>query len=509
MSMSDPSASPLLDALARIGRRLLADPDVNAALRALVALSGDATPRAATTQAPSYPSPTPSNIAPRVSPPISLARREPSAETIAPRPPAPSAPTAYREESPVEEDLHTVADRCRLKAEGVRWAVERQRKLADGADFRDEVAPGDREIVDRARALPNCYLWMNQPHATQIPADPRSAEILAKSFEVAAIAAGLLKELEDEVGPPSPLLGQVLENAAEAQSALRVAANVLNGPKDVDQFALYDYLRKTAEHHRIYIRRFMRIDDPADPLRLPALEQRLKTLAEAVDDRRGKVKNAKRRISQLKYHAGLILQNGGGEPDWRKAAEAVDALVAEGLPPSALEIRQQLLPILDLVPDDLDEYPKGFDLALREADHYRSSLPAPAAEPAEAPPTPAVAEAARLLEGRTVVFIGGTPRPGAREALRSAFRLEELNWIVTRDHQSIEGFEHDIARPNVALVIVAIRWSNHSFGDVKAFCDRHGKPMLRLTAGYNPNQVAAQILAQCGDALKLEQGATA
>ena len=60
----------------------------------------------------------------------------------------------------------------------------------------------------------------------------------------------------------------------------------------------------------------------------------------------------------------------------------------------------------------------------------------------------------------------------------------------------------------MALVIVAIRWSNHSFSDVKVFCDRHGKPMVRLPAGYNPNQVAVQVLAQCSGLLAAEHGAT-
>ena len=390
---------------------------------------------------PAPPSPPPDSVAPASAqapapparpapPPISLARREPLGELTIGRvspaapPAAPSYPMAYRDEGPAEEDLLTIADRCRLKAEGVRWAVERQRRLDQGADFRDEVAPGDREIVDRARALPNCFLWMNQPHATQIPADPKAAETLAKSYEVAAIAAGLLKELEEEAGPPSPLLGQVLENAAEAQSCLRVSVNLLNGPKDVDQFALYDYLRKTAEFHRIYIRRFMRIDDPADPIRLPALRERLTGLAEAVDDRRGKARHLKKRLGQLKYHAGLVRDQGGGDVDWRKVAEAVDALVADGMAPSALDIRQQLLPILDLLPDDMGELPKGFDLALRETDRYRSSLPMPAPEETPAEPTEAVREVARLLEGRTIVFIGGTPAPARARpsAPRSAWR---------------------------------------------------------------------------------------
>ena len=46
----------------------------------------------------------------------------------------------------------------------------------------------------------------------------------------------------------------------------------------------------------------------------------------------------------------------------------------------------------------------------------------------------------------------------------------------------------------------------HDMSAVKQFCDRHGKPLVRLPAGYNPNQVAAQILAQCSGQLAERQG---
>ena len=52
------------------------------------------------------------------------------------------------------------------------------------------------------------------------------------------------------------------------------------------------------------------------------------------------------------------------------------------------------------------------------------------------------------------------------------------------------------------MVLLAIRWSSHSFGDVQEFCDRHGKLLVRLPSGYNPNQVAHQILAQVGHRLR-------
>jgi hypothetical protein len=49
--------------------------------------------------------------------------------------------------------------------------------------------------------------------------------------------------------------------------------------------------------------------------------------------------------------------------------------------------------------------------------------------------------------------------------------------------------------------LLAIRWASHGFGDVKPLCDRHGKLLVRLPGGYNANQVAAQILAQCSEHL--------
>ena len=112
---------------------------------------------------------------------------------------------------------------------------------------------------------------------------------------------------------------------------------------------------------------------------------------------------------------------------------------------------------------------------------------------------------AELLRGREVVLIGGEARPFAAEALREAFGLRELIWVGTRDHQSHAPFEPYVARPDVAVVLLAIRWSNHGFGEVKEFCDKYGKPLVRLKAGYHPNQVAVHVLAQAGERLAAER----
>jgi hypothetical protein len=73
-----------------------------------------------------------------------------------------------------------------------------------------------------------------------------------------------------------------------------------------------------------------------------------------------------------------------------------------------------------------------------------------------------------------------------------------VDWQSTRAHESHYNFESAIARPDVALVLLAIRFSSHAFGDVSAFCEKYGKPLVRLPGGYNPNQVAAMIRLQAG-----------
>jgi hypothetical protein len=103
-------------------------------------------------------------------------------------------------------------------------------------------------------------------------------------------------------------------------------------------------------------------------------------------------------------------------------------------------------------------------------------------------------------------MIGGVPRPHARQALERAFGLAALDWVGTREHESIAPFEAHVARPEVAVVLLAIRWSSHSFGGVLRFCDHHRKPLVRLPGGYNPDQVARQILEQVSG--RLQAGAS-
>jgi hypothetical protein len=163
------------------------------------------------------------------------------------------------------------------------------------------------------------------------------------------------------------------------------------------------------------------------------------------------------------------------------------------------------MPVIDVMPDR-QEVTGGFRLLLREIDRYLATR-APEARPGTVPaPTEEVKAAARLLAGKGLALIGGKRRREAEESLRKAFGLRSVWWVETKEHQSVESFEPVVARPEVALVLLAIRWSSHAFGDVKTSCDRHGKPLVRLPGGYSPNQVASQVLAQCSEQLQGQAG---
>jgi hypothetical protein len=261
--------------------------------------------------------------------------------------------------------------------------------------------------------------------------------------------------------------------------------------------AVFQIVRDAAARERIFVRRHMKAEDPADPSAWPGLLSRIEAVAASGQQS----KHLRERIERIKERLESIRRGDGTDDDWQTVIDLVEEAVADGIPPSNREIRDLLLPAIDELPEQQD-LPPGFQLVLREMDRYlatRTSSP----KATQSHVTPAeVKEAARLLDGRSVVLIGGIRRRESQDALRRAFRLKDLIWIETKEHQSIEPFEPVVARSDVALVLLAIRWSSHAFGDVRQFCVRHGKPLVRLPGGYGPHQVAVQIIAQASELLR-------
>jgi hypothetical protein len=426
---------------------------------------------------------------------LRLGRAEPEP---APRPEPPRGP------APVPDaELPVIAERCRLKAEAAGRAAERQRQPRSGPGAVYDVEPRDQELVARAAHLPNCYLWMIARNAP-VPDDPARYDDLAGCYAAAADAADLLADLAFE-DPTDEDLAPVLYVAAEAQSALRAAVRRTGwAHSDPDQNRLFGRVRDEGQERRIFIARFMREEQLADPTGWADLRDRVKQAGEGVRGRKERDRQRKKLVSKVRFHARRVRDEPAADhaADWETIVRSVAELVEGGLPPSNAEVRDLLLPVRDAVPADLPES-RPFQLVLREIDRYRELTAGGAdGEPDEAgePPIPEVRRAAELLGGRAVVLIGGEGRRHAADALRDALGLTEVIWLQGRE-RSYVNFEPHVARPDVAAVLLAIRWSSHGFSDVKEYCDKYDKPLVHLPAGYGPNQVAYQVVTQVGDRL--------
>jgi hypothetical protein len=250
----------------------------------------------------------------------------------------------------------------------------------------------------------------------------------------------------------------------------------------------------TAATEQVFIQRHMRADDPADPDAWSDVAARIEALDSQLRNTQQQRKQQEAQLRRIRYHLKPIQAGSGSDHDWRTIISTVDEMVRNGLPPSNVELRDILVPVIEDMPE-FDDVPSGLQRVLQEIDRFLASRPTEHNAKLQQRSAP-VQEVAKLLAGRSALLIGGLRRPSAKEALESALGLKELIWFETREHESVSGFESYVAQADVAVVLLAIRWSSHSYGDVKEFCDKYGKAFVRLPGGYNPNQVAVKILEQ-------------
>lgn len=398
-----------------------------------------------------------------------------------------------------DSDLKLIEERCRMKAEGARWALKRQQRRAEGADYHIDIEPLDREIIEKAKQLPECFLWMNHRDGPS-PADLGLLDDLGGCFDATADAVALIRLLQSGTAAQDPHFEQALNLLAEAQSALRAAIERVGYDRnDKDQMQTYGWLRSTCLAEGIYIAKHMRASDVADPSEWLSLSNRIEALDTAVREKEKRRKQYESGLKRVRYHKELLLRGHGATHahDWQIIIETVDNMVKAGTPPSNIDLRELLLPVVDEIPDM--PLPSNFRLVMREIDCFLAMRLEPEPEERNTGQNEEVGQVATWLAGKTLVLIGGAPRPYAREALKQAFGLETVDWVETQEHDSVSRFGPHISRPEVAVVILAIRWASHQFEGAKQFCIEHRKPFVRLPAGYSPNQVAHQIVTQCSE----------
>jgi hypothetical protein len=390
-----------------------------------------------------------------------------------------------------DSDWGLIEARCRRKAEAARWVAESERRAREGTASPSSGGHLDAEIAVWAQSLADSFYFASAKNSSN-KGGISLLDDVAGCFEAVAESLALAEEPRQQGKGRE----RVLRFVAEAQSALRRALQRLDIQDDVDQGSVYEWLRATAARERVYLNKHMRADDLAEPSEWPSLLARI----EQARPGHRKTPMEASQLELIRHHRTLILEEKGTGQDWPAIIAAVDALISGGMQTSSRDLRELLLPIIDGVPDR-DDLPRAFERVIREIDRFLATRPQPSSVLPVTEPAAEVLQVARLLSGRSIVLIGGDRRHDSQEALRKAFGLESVIWIATKEHQSVYSFEPQIARPEVVLVLLAIRWSSHSFGEVRHLCESHGKPLVRLPGGYSPNQVALQILAQCSEQL--------
>ena len=384
-----------------------------------------------------------------------------------------------------------VARRCRIKSEACRFARDRNRLGFDAVK-----AEYDR-LRGEANTVQPCYLWAIQRDTESM--DDGVLEMAQGCYLALASSVELVGLAPDD---PS-----ALELLAEAQGGVFLLLQGIEQARgdDREQRTAYAWLRGRVERGEIpaFVLDAARGVDPAG---WRGLESRIAVARERLEAARVHERERRQTLKTIAYHTGRIADSDRDTPDldhdWAKVRDAAWAFLNSGGQASDPALVESLVDVADRVPEALLSDPgiarimPYLDARLTEREESGAGAPAPARRVTEE-----LLRVRDMLRGRVVVLIGGKCRHESKRLIERELELKELRWISSEPHASIAPFEAEIARPEVAAVLMMIRWSSHSFEGAKEFCIRHAKPWVRVPAGYNPSQLAHQILEQQGDRL--------
>lgn len=422
-----------------------------------------------------------------------------------------------RQDRPLSEiELSLMTKRSRLKAEACRLFIEKRAVEGDPEAERPFIQRM-HEMIDTGRSLPDCFLWVFWRYETQPASD--ALERIARCYDALAEASALCHTVTTNT--PGVATGDIqtaMEFLAEANSALRIALREtwLTQP-DQDQHEAHLWLRNETYLRQIRIDRFMRLDDPADPARADELIAEIKSRAASITRKRDSASKIEAVLKRLRYHASRLPEAGeGDEHDCRKINEASEELLELGLAPTdhrllaaAESVRPEAFPP---GAPPCEAMAKAFERLRADRDRAAES---PSADGRAAGPdsgretsqkrwSERVLEARGLLRGGVLVLIGGIPNADAIRRIRDAFELADVDWVELTEHGASAPMRAPIMRPETKVVLVLIKLTGHLHAEeARRYARDAGKPCVLLPAGYNPEQIAEQVMTQAESRLAL------
>ncbi len=359
-------------------------------------------------------------------------------------------------------------------------------------------------LLAEARSLPNCFLWMLWRERPQ-PADEALGTIAA-CYEALGAAALLVEHADaPDVGARPGEVLAAMQLMAEADSALRIALmpSWLTSP-DTDQEAAHLWLRDEVPRRGLWVSRYMKLDDPADPARIHDLLGEVQRLRASFDQRAGALATIRDAFRQIRYHARRLARDPvHADPhDARRIAQAAGTLIEGGVPPVDSRFADAVSPsVAALVLPHASEETRTVFVRLCD-----SSAEPPPDDPAAVPVrewSAQVLEVRQLLRHRQVVIVGGQARPEAARRIEEAFDLLHVEWVRLTEHGTTEPMRAPVAHDDTVLVLVLVKLTGHLHAEeTVAQAKACGKPWVLLPAGYNPEQIAAAVLQQAAGQLR-------
>ncbi len=320
-----------------------------------------------------------------------------------------------------ESGLDDLAIQCRRKADAARAVASRLRSIASSV-----VVGTDAEINAWADRLTDAVYFL-KTGGEGGTANVAAVDVFAVALETLAAAVELVDEAEE--GGRRGRLEQALPLMAEAQSAVRAAARALNLIEEPEQSRAFDWLKSTAARHRVFLPRFMRSDDPADPRAVRPCSRRSTPRLLATGRRSllpGSIAPGPSPIEFVREPERPTIGRRSPRP-WStsslKACRRVTATCANFCFPWSMICPMWTISVRDF--------------AWHSARSTATSRPAPRNHLRATAPTPEVTAARRLLAGKTAVLIGGARR---RDAERGAEgRLGARRSHLGRDERTSVG----------------------------------------------------------------------
>jgi hypothetical protein len=423
-------------------------------------------------------------------PRVKLKEVEIAANLTAVRVPAGSSSLTHR-----RADLAHLQRCARLMQELCRHAKRVRECGSDGVD-RESLRETGRGLVARCKQDRGLEAW---------PLDPERADLgveqlilAAECYENVRIAASIAGRWEIGADPEDSPDEETLTLAAEAQSALLAQMEALAAGGDSCQAELYGWIRGMCHEHQIYVARYMSLQDQADPGEWFSLRERLQHLEDEAVGADERARSTRKAIAKVSYHVDRIRQGRGceGGREWSALDSALDQAIKVGLYASNTELCDLMLNLPENSPESFPQS-SGAELVQREMklrEKNRCGAPAPSTK--ERPEGEELLRARALVKGKTLLMIGGEARADAVRSLEEKLRFKEVVWKETHAHRPIEPLQLEISKDEIDIVAVLVRFGDHAFSTLRKTANRHGKVFLHLPAGYNPNQVAHQIIEQ-------------